>query len=224
MAARNAKIVSVALPGIMSAVLTGVVPVFATHDRGIVDFEWHVWSRDPADGHLGHLSCDSDSDYCALKIKTMGSIQSIPQSQISREVDAVERHFDSPGKKMSIDRVSVADSMEEYSLQMDTPGMTEYELHCTDSILFWCTGRDMHFEKMTVRINNSAGDVRFGLSENAYAEPPIRDVRKTLGYELFHARGIGHNPDSTVYYQHDFGPRGYEATGADIDDLEGRYS
>lgn len=196
------------------------------HDRGVEDYEWHIWSRDPADGHLRHLNCDSANDYCALKIKTMGSIQWIPQSQINREVDAVERHFDSLGKKMSIDRVSVADSyIGEYNLQMDTHGMTEYELHCTDSILFWCTGRDMHFEKMVVRINNSAGDVRFGLSENASAEPPIHDIRKTLGHELFHAMGIDHNPNSSsiVYYRYDFGPQGYEATSVDISDLESRY-
>ena len=113
-----------------------------------------------------------------------------------------------------------------YNLPSGVTGKTEYELHCTDSGWWWCNSEDSHFEKMIVKINDNSAGVKFRLAEDASAEPKEYDVRKTLGHELFHAMGIGHNSssNSTVYYTYVFGAgNGYTATTTDRDDLGGRY-
>lgn len=210
--------------------IAGATSVFATHDRGVEDFEWHVWSRSIDDGHLGHLNCDSSNDYCALKIKTTGSIQGLAQSVINDEVDSVEEHFDSLGKKMSIDRTLTADSVITASnLKYQESGRSDYDLHCTQYnwFFFWiCDKHDDHFVKMTVKLNDNVADVKFALLENKNADPKEFDIRKVLGHELYHAMGIDHNPasGSIVFYQYEFGDDlGYEATAADVADLEKRY-
>ena len=139
MSARNVRIGLAIVAVFVLTTTIGTTSVFATHDRGVDDFEWHIWSRSADDGHLSYLNCDDKNDYCALKIKTMGSIQGMSQTTINSEVDAVERHFDSLGKKMSIDRVTSANSyITAYDLRGDTPGETIYDLHCTSwHPVFW---------------------------------------------------------------------------------------
>ncbi len=216
--------------GLVSIIVCTVsmIDVFADHVENVKNYEWHIWSRSLGDGHTDYLNCDSNNDYCALKIRTMGSIQSISQSQVNTEVDNIEMHFDALGKKMSIDRVSVADSyITGANLERRVMGTAIYDLHCTDPGWFgwWCNGKDNHFTKMTVKINDRANYVKFGLAENESADPPIYDIRKTLGHELFHAMGIDHNSssDSIVFYLYEFGSDGYTATMIDRDDLEARY-
>ena len=120
-----------------------VAPIFATHTQGVQDYEWHVWSRSSSDGHRNYLNCGSgsQSDNCDLKIKTLsGGIQIHSQSTINDEIDAVENHFDDLNKKMSIDRITTANSyVTEYNLPSTTTGKSEYELHCTNwhSIFWW---------------------------------------------------------------------------------------
>ena len=120
-------------------------PVFATHVWGVVEYEWHIWSRTSSDGHLSYLNCGtgSQSDYCELKIKTTSGVQGISQTSINSEVDDVEDHFDSLGYKMSIDRVSSANSViQEANLPIETPGKAVYDMHCTSIFLWWCNGWD----------------------------------------------------------------------------------
>ena len=149
------------------------------------------------------------------------------QETINDEVDTIESHFDSLGKKMSIDRATYANSyITAYNLPVGTPGKAVYELHCTNSFWWWCTSEDMHFEKMIVQINNNAAEVKFSTYENPNTDPKIYDVRKTLSHELFHAMGIDHNSssDSIVFYTYVFGPNnGYTANETGEDDLEGRH-
>ena len=204
-------------------------PVFATHVWGVVEYEWHIWSRTSSDGHLSYLNCGtgSQSDNCDLKIKTTSGVQGISQTSINSEVDDVEDHFDSLGYKMSIDRVSSANSViREDNLPIETPGKSVYDMHCTSYFLWWCNGWDAHFIKMEVRLNNNPAEVKFKLAENENAYPKEFDVRKTLGHELFHAMGIDHNSsdDSIVFSHYTFGANnGYEANTTDQEDLEGRY-
>ena len=204
--------------------------VFATHVWGVVEYEWHIWSRTSSDGHLSYLNCGtgSQSDNCDLKIKTLsGGIQIHSQSTINSEVDTVETDFDALGKKMSIDRVTTANSyITEYDLPFDTTGKTEYELHCTSWFFWWCNGEDYHFEKMIVKINDNTSETKFLLAEDEDASPQEFDVRKTLGHELFHAMGIDHNSsnDSIVNSYYIFGANnGYEANTTDQTDLGNRY-
>ncbi len=143
-------------------------------------------------------------------------------------MDTIESDFDALGNKMSIDKVSTADSrITGADLDSDTTDMTIYDLHCTDpGWILWCNGKDNHFTKMTVKINDSANEVKFGLAENESADPPIHDIRKTLGHELFHAMGIDHNnssSDSIVFFTYEFGSAGYAATMIDMPNLEARY-
>ena len=226
----NTYAMSVVYVCLIAFALTPVInttSIFATHSMGVADYEWHIWSRSSTDGHLGHLACDSNNDHCALKIKTIGPIQSMSQSVVNDEVDAVEYHFDSLGKKMSIDRRTSADSyITAYNLPVGMTGKTVYELHCTNKGWRWCNSEDMHFEKMTIQINNNPSEVKFNTYENSNTNPKIYDVRKTLGHELFHAMGIDHNSasNSIVYYTYVFGANnGYVATTADKNDLGGRY-
>jgi len=196
----------------------------ATHIDGVADFEWHIWSRNSSDGHLSYLNCSND--YCALKIKTISGIQSLSQSTIDLEVDSIEADFDGLGKKMTIDRVTVASDsvITEANLPTTYSGYTDYDLHCTSWFLIWCTGADSHFTKMTVQLNDNSHEYDFQLTENEANNE--YDVRKTLGHELFHAMGIDHNSgsDSIVYYSYVFGEsNGYVANAADKADLEARY-
>lgn len=204
----------------------GTTSVFATHVSGVEDYEWHIWSRNSGDGHLSYLNCDAMNDYCELKIKTISGIQAVAQSAINTEVDEVETHFDSLGKKMSIDRVTVADSViTEANLDVGVTGSAIYDLHCTNFFIV-CLGYDSHFEKMTVQLNDNSAEIKFLQYEDEMATPKVHDVRKTLGHELFHAMGVDHNPgsDSIVYYQYVFGStNGYTATTQDINDLGARY-
>ncbi|BDQ31133.1 hypothetical protein NZNM25_01370 [Nitrosopumilus zosterae] len=80
----------------------GITPAFA-------DFQDYIWSRSAGDGHLGFLNCSGDN--CDLKLKTTSGVQIHSQSTINSEVDSVVTEFDSVGKKMSIDRVTTADSI-----------------------------------------------------------------------------------------------------------------
>ena len=206
-------------------VVTGTASVFAYHESNIRDFEQHVWSKSPADGHLSHLACDLQNNYCALKIRTMGGIQTHSQNAINAEVDTVEAHFDSLGKKMSIDRVASANSViKAYNLDPRVHGYTDYELHCVSYFWWWCINNDSHFISAKVLINDNSDEVNFQLAENRANRE--YDIRKTLGHELFHAMGIDHNSssDSIVYYQYVFGTnKGYTATTVDRNDLGNRY-
>lgn len=207
------------------ATTIGTTSVFATHASGVVDYEWHIWSRTAGDGHTSYLNCNGDN--CDLKVKVISGVQTLTINQIKTEVGTVESHFDSLGKKMSIDKVTTANSyVTQYNLPTGTPGKAVYELHCTNPVWWWCNGEDMHFEKMIVQINNNAAEVKFKLAENQSANPKEHDVRKTLGHELFHAMGIDHNSasNSIVYYQYQFGAtNGYAATTTDKNDLGSRY-
>ena len=207
-------------------------PVFATHVWGVVDYEWHIWSRTSSDGHLSYLNCGSgsQSDNCDLKIKTTSDVQGYSQTTLNGEVDDVETHFDSLGKKMSIDRTTSTNSViTEANLQDEENGYTDYDLHCTQYHWLWwwiCDDWDAHFIKMTVKLNDNSNEVKFKLVEDEDASPQEFDVRKTLGHELFHAMGIDHNSgsDSIVYYQYVFGTNnGYEANTTDQTDLGNRY-
>ena len=207
-------------------VTVGMTSVLATHVSGVEDYEWHIWSRDAGDGHRNYLNCSGND--CDLKIKTLsGGIQIHSQTTINAEVNAVESHFDSLGKNMSIDRVSSASSyITEANLPPGTAGKAEYDLHCTSYWWWWCDSEDSHFERMIVKINNNPNEFKFMLEEDASADPLEYDIRKTLGHELFHAMGIDHNPSSNsiVYYQYVFGANnGYTATTTDRNDLESRY-
>ena len=204
----------------------GTTSVLATHVSGVQDYEWHIWSRDAGDNHRSYLNCSGNN--CDLKIKTLsGGIQTHNQVTINSEVDAIENHFDSLGKKMSIDRVPSASSyITQANLPPTTTGKSEYDLHCTNPVWWWCDGEYSHFERMIVKINNNPAEVKFMLAESASADPPEYDIRKTLGHELFHAMGIDHNSssNSTVYYQYVFGTsNGYTATTTDRNDLGNRY-
>ena len=209
------------------SIAAGTASVLATHVHNIVDYEWHIWSRTSDDGHLGYLNCDSYNDHCALKIQTSGQIQNISQHVINNKVDEIEAYFDGLKKKMSIDRVSSANSqIKAHDLPMNTPGKAEYELHCTNRFLVWCVGKDSHFEQMIIKINDSPSEIKFSTYEDPDVDPQIYDIKKTLSHELFHAMGIDHNSssDSIVYYTYVFGPdTGYTATDVDTSDLERRY-
>ena len=209
-----------------------VIPAYATHDRGIEDFENHTWSRNSNDGHTGYLNCGtgSQSSYCALKIKTTSGVQEYSQDIVNTVVDDVEDHFDSLGKKMSIDRTFSANStITEYNLKYMENGRSDYTLHCVQyHWLFWwiCEEYDEHFVKITVKLNDNPADTKFKLTENENSNPKEYALRKTLGHELFHAMGIDHNSpsESIVFYLYEFGANvGYEATVEDIQDLEDRY-
>lgn len=225
------KTTTIILTAIALVAVTGTTSAFATHVSNVEDYEWHIWSRTTGDGHRGYLNCGtgSQSDNCDLKIQTTSrSIQEHSQSVINDEVDAIEGHFDSLGKKMSIDRVSYADSyITRYNLPSGVTGTSEYELHCTNPGWWWwqCNAEDSHFEKMVVKINDNPTEIKFKLQEDATANPQEYDIRKTLTHELFHAMGIDHNSSSSsiVYYTYVFGSNGYTATTTDRNDLEARY-
>ena len=130
---------------------------------------------------------------------------------------------------MSIDRETNADShIKQSNLKSDYHGYTDYELHCTNAVLWrWCLDRDMHFKKMIVQINDNPAEIKFSTYEDGNANPPIHDIRKVLGHELFHAMGIDHNSssDSIVYYQYVFGrDDGYTASTIDKNNLGARYT
>ena len=117
------SIVYVILIAFVLTVTISITSVLATHDSGVVEYEWHMWGRDSKDGHLNYLNCDENNDYCALKIKTTGPIQGMSQAIINDEVDTIEVYFDGLGKKMSIDRVTSANSyITAYNLPAGTPG------------------------------------------------------------------------------------------------------
>ena len=170
----------------------GTTSVLATHVSNVQDYEWHIWSRDVGDNHRNYLNCSGNN--CDLKIKTMsGGIQIHNQATINSEVDAIENHFDSLDKNMSIDRVSSANSyIIGASLPSETTGKTEYDLHCTDPGWWWCNSEDSHFVRMIVKINNNPTEFKFMLEENESADPQEYDIRKTLSHELFPCHG--HRP------------------------------
>jgi len=219
---RNRTVVIAAIAVFAISTVLGSNQAFATHVSGVEDFEWHIWSRSAGDGHTGFLNCSGDN--CDLKIQTISGIQSHSQSTIDGEVDTIETDFDNLGKKMSIDRVTTADSViTQKNLSTTITGEALYDMHCTN---FWiiCWANDSHFTKMTVSVNDNSSEFDFKLAEDE--EEDEYDVRKTLGHELFHAMGVDHNAnkDSIVYYQYVFGDtNGYEATTTDKTDLGNRY-
>ncbi len=209
------------------ATTTGITPAFA-------DFEDYSWSRSSGDGHLGLLNCGtgSNSDNCDIKIKTTSGVQGYSQTTLNNEVNDVETHFDTDvNKKMSIDRVSTADSIiHQTNRPNGENGYTDYERHCTAYHWLWwwhCVTWDDHYVKMDVQLNDNSSEVKFKLAENSGANPQEFDLRKTLGHELWHAMGVDHDntdTDNISYYVYVFGSTsGYEATAGEEDHLEDLY-
>jgi len=205
------------------ATTIGTTSVFAAHN---LNYEDHIWSRVSGDGHLSYLNCSGDN--CDLKLKTTSGVQGFSQSQLNSEVNDVASHFDGLGKKMSIDRVTSANSIIHQANLADTEnGKTTFDNHCL-AWFIWCYGGyDTHFIKMDVKLNDNVNDVKFQLTEDSTANPQEFDIRKTAGHELWHAMGIDHNNGSTSnisYYTYVFGATtGYVATTADKTDLGNQY-
>ncbi len=129
---------------------------------------------------------------------------------------------------MSIDRVTSGSNniIQRYNLDPMYDGFTEYNLHCTNWFI-WCHAKDMHFEKIMIRINDNPNEVLYGLSEDCTIFPPVQDIRKTLGHELFHAIGIDHNSgDTSIVSESGYvtgATNGYNPNTTDIADLVARY-
>lgn len=210
------------------ATVLGSNEAFATHVSGVEDYEWHIWSRTSADGHLSYLDCDGSNDYCKMKIKTLSSVSNagVSQSLVNVDVDSIDTTFDAMNKKMTIDRVTTSDSyITASNLASGTNGKTEYEMHCTNWFI-WCQSYDSHFVKMKVRLNDDSNEVVFKSTEDENANPQEFDVKKTLTHELFHAMGVDHNTptDSVVHITYEFGAtNGYTPNTGDKSDLGNRY-